>query len=216
MCGRRQQRHNTLLRGRDSGLHCYDRTPRDGAGSVPTQPASCRLWYGAVPLSSCFPPFLVSLAEGPSSIANAWIRRRSHRRSSERPCHGNRRTRNSAARPPAPAGPHRLLQSASRTATTTTGVCPLPSLLSPRSWADRTTMDAAIMESQLPAAGAGRSDRENMPSGLLFGQRNLYYLRVSPYTVIQMLLYLDVRHVAWMNEEGEEVLPAVMELLRPM
>ncbi|KDN52193.1 hypothetical protein K437DRAFT_293262 [Tilletiaria anomala UBC 951] len=50
---------------------------------------------------------------------------------------------------------------------------------------------------------------------VLFTQRNSYYLRASPYTVIQMVLYLDTRHVQWMNEEGTYVLQKVMELLRP-
>jgi hypothetical protein len=48
-----------------------------------------------------------------------------------------------------------------------------------------------------------------------FSQRNTYYLRASPYTVIQMVLYLDSRHVSWMNEEGFMVLQRVMEMLRP-
>lgn len=53
------------------------------------------------------------------------------------------------------------------------------------------------------------------PEGMLFSQRNAYYLRASPYTVIQMILYLDSRHVQWMNEEGKQVLSKVMEMLKP-
>ncbi len=52
-------------------------------------------------------------------------------------------------------------------------------------------------------------------SSAVFSQRNTYYLRVSPYTVIQMVLYLDSRHVNWMNEEGFHVFARMMEKLRP-
>ncbi|KAE8202133.1 hypothetical protein A4X06_0g3031 [Tilletia controversa] len=67
--------------------------------------------------------------------------------------------------------------------------------------------------SAAPSAGPSRGGRAasqsaNQPqvndgSGG-FSQRNLYYLRSSPYTVLQMVLYLDARHVAWMNAPSEE------------
>ncbi|KAE8217205.1 hypothetical protein CF319_g8649 [Tilletia indica] len=63
------------------------------------------------------------------------------------------------------------------------------------------------------AAGSSRGGRAashsaGQPQGSegsgSFSQRNLYYLRSSPYTVLQMVLYLDARHIAWMNAPSEE------------
>lgn len=46
-----------------------------------------------------------------------------------------------------------------------------------------------------------------------FSQRNIYYLRTSAYSVLQLVLYLDQRHVAWMNE-NPLILERVLEVLR--
>lgn len=46
-----------------------------------------------------------------------------------------------------------------------------------------------------------------------FTQRNVFYLRASPYVVLQTILYLDYRHVAWMNEHPD-ILTQVLSILR--
>lgn len=46
-----------------------------------------------------------------------------------------------------------------------------------------------------------------------FTQRNVFYLRASPYVVLQTILYLDHRHVQWMNQ-SPLVLPQVLAVLR--
>ncbi|KAK0534176.1 hypothetical protein OC835_002778 [Tilletia horrida] len=70
--------------------------------------------------------------------------------------------------------------------------------------------------SATPSVGSSRSVRAGSSASAAFGgetiedtgagfsQRNLYYLRSSPYTVLQMVLYLDARHTAWMNAPSEE------------
>ena len=46
-----------------------------------------------------------------------------------------------------------------------------------------------------------------------FTQRNVFYLRASPYVVLQSILYLDYRHVEWMNL-NPSILPQVLSILR--
>ena len=46
-----------------------------------------------------------------------------------------------------------------------------------------------------------------------FTQRNVFYLRASPYVVLQTILYLDYRHVEWMNL-NPHVLTQVLSILR--
>ena len=48
-----------------------------------------------------------------------------------------------------------------------------------------------------------------------FSTRNVYYLRVSARTVLHMVLYLDQRHVQWMNENAQILQSVVQEILRP-
>ncbi|KAK0551589.1 hypothetical protein OC845_002106 [Tilletia horrida] len=64
--------------------------------------------------------------------------------------------------------------------------------------AGRRSTSASVGPSHATPAAAASS---NSPA---FSQRNLYYLRSSPYTVLQMILYLDARHIAWMNAPSEE------------
>jgi len=45
-----------------------------------------------------------------------------------------------------------------------------------------------------------------------FSTRNAYYLRASNYRVVPLFLYLDERHVLWMNER---VLSLVIAELQP-
>lgn len=46
-----------------------------------------------------------------------------------------------------------------------------------------------------------------------FTQRNVFYLRASPYVVLQTILYLDYRHVEWMNL-NPSILTQVLSILR--
>jgi hypothetical protein len=46
-----------------------------------------------------------------------------------------------------------------------------------------------------------------------FTQRNVYYLRASPYVVLQTILYLDHRHVEWMNQ-NPSILTQTLSILR--
>lgn len=46
-----------------------------------------------------------------------------------------------------------------------------------------------------------------------FTQRNVFYLRASPYVVLQTILYLDYRHVEWMNL-NPNILTQVLSILR--
>lgn len=46
-----------------------------------------------------------------------------------------------------------------------------------------------------------------------FTQRNVFYLRASPYVVLQTILYLDYRHVEWMNL-NPAILTQVLSILR--
>ena len=46
-----------------------------------------------------------------------------------------------------------------------------------------------------------------------FTQRNVFYLRASPYVVLQTILYLDYRHVEWMNL-NPDILNQVLSILR--
>ncbi|SNX83339.1 uncharacterized protein MEPE_02046 [Melanopsichium pennsylvanicum] len=46
-----------------------------------------------------------------------------------------------------------------------------------------------------------------------FAQRNVFYLRASPYVVLQTILYLDYRHVGWMNL-NPDILVQVLSILR--
>lgn len=46
-----------------------------------------------------------------------------------------------------------------------------------------------------------------------FTQRNVFYLRASPYVVLQTILYLDHRHVEWMNL-NPGILTQVLSILR--
>lgn len=46
-----------------------------------------------------------------------------------------------------------------------------------------------------------------------FTQRNVFYLRASPYVVLQTILYLDFRHVEWMNL-NPSILTQVLSVLR--
>lgn len=46
-----------------------------------------------------------------------------------------------------------------------------------------------------------------------FTQRNVFYLRASPYVVLQTILYLDHRHVTWMNL-NPSILTQVLSILR--
>ncbi|CDR88663.1 uncharacterized protein SPSC_05267 [Sporisorium scitamineum] len=46
-----------------------------------------------------------------------------------------------------------------------------------------------------------------------FTQRNVFYLRASPYVVLQTILYLDYRHVEWMNL-NPFILAQVLSILR--
>lgn len=48
-----------------------------------------------------------------------------------------------------------------------------------------------------------------------FTVRNVYYLRISAHTILKTVLYLDQRHVRWLNENPEIWQRAVHELLRP-
>ncbi|EST07535.1 hypothetical protein PSEUBRA_002616 [Kalmanozyma brasiliensis GHG001] len=49
--------------------------------------------------------------------------------------------------------------------------------------------------------------------GKKFTQRNVFYLRASPYVVLQTILYLDYRHVEWMNL-NPAILTQVLSILR--
>ncbi len=46
-----------------------------------------------------------------------------------------------------------------------------------------------------------------------FTQRNVFYLRASPYVVLQTILYLDYRHVEWLNL-NPNILTQVLSILR--
>ncbi|KAJ1029773.1 hypothetical protein NDA13_003015 [Ustilago tritici] len=46
-----------------------------------------------------------------------------------------------------------------------------------------------------------------------FTQRNVFYLRASPYAVLQTILYLDYRHIEWMNL-NPHILTQVLSILR--
>ncbi|WFC94468.1 hypothetical protein MBRA1_001098 [Malassezia brasiliensis] len=48
-----------------------------------------------------------------------------------------------------------------------------------------------------------------------FSVRNVSYLRISAHTILITVLYLDQRHVRWLNEKPELWQRAVYELLRP-
>ncbi|KOS15016.1 hypothetical protein Malapachy_0850 [Malassezia pachydermatis] len=48
-----------------------------------------------------------------------------------------------------------------------------------------------------------------------FGVRNVYYLRVSATTIISMVLYLDQRHVKWINRHPELLQQVVEHDLKP-
>ncbi|WFD41769.1 hypothetical protein MPSI1_000405 [Malassezia psittaci] len=48
-----------------------------------------------------------------------------------------------------------------------------------------------------------------------FTVRNVYYLRMSAHTILTTVLYLDQRHVKWMNQNPEVWQRAVNELLKP-
>lgn len=48
-----------------------------------------------------------------------------------------------------------------------------------------------------------------------FSVRNVSYLRISAHTILITVLYLDQRHVRWLNEKPEMWHRAVYELLRP-
>ena len=47
-----------------------------------------------------------------------------------------------------------------------------------------------------------------------YTQRNVFYLRTSPYIVLQTILYLDHRHVAWFNK-SPHILQGVLSALKP-
>lgn len=46
-----------------------------------------------------------------------------------------------------------------------------------------------------------------------FTQRNVFYLRASPYAVLETILYLDYRHIEWMNL-NPHILTQVLSILR--
>jgi hypothetical protein len=48
-----------------------------------------------------------------------------------------------------------------------------------------------------------------------FAVRNVYYLRISATTIIMTVLYLDQRHVRWMNANPELLHRIVHEVIRP-
>ena len=48
-----------------------------------------------------------------------------------------------------------------------------------------------------------------------FSVRNVYYLRISALTILTMVLYLDQRHVEWMNENPGILDYVVHSVVRP-
>lgn len=48
-----------------------------------------------------------------------------------------------------------------------------------------------------------------------FASRNTVYLRVSARTVLHTVLYLDQRHVRWMNENKHVFEHIINDLIRP-
>lgn len=50
---------------------------------------------------------------------------------------------------------------------------------------------------------------------MVFSVRNVYYLRVSATTIVTTVLFLDQRHVAWMNQNPDIFKQAVYNVVRP-
>ncbi|PWN20296.1 hypothetical protein BCV69DRAFT_299431 [Microstroma glucosiphilum] len=46
-----------------------------------------------------------------------------------------------------------------------------------------------------------------------YGRRNIFYLRVSPYLVLPCILYIDPRHVLWLNTHPS-TMPATLKFLK--
>lgn len=50
---------------------------------------------------------------------------------------------------------------------------------------------------------------------MTFTVQNVYYLRISATTILTTVLYLDQRHVAWMNENPSILEHTVHDIIRP-
>ena len=50
---------------------------------------------------------------------------------------------------------------------------------------------------------------------MTFTVQNVYYLRISATTILTTVLYLDQRHVAWMNDNSSILEHAVHDIIRP-
>lgn len=50
---------------------------------------------------------------------------------------------------------------------------------------------------------------------MTFTVQNVYYLRISATTILTTVLYLDQRHVAWMNENSSILEHVVHDIIRP-
>lgn len=48
-----------------------------------------------------------------------------------------------------------------------------------------------------------------------FASRNVFYLRVSAFAIVHSVLYLDQRHVRWMNENSHIFEHVINDLVGP-
>lgn len=63
--------------------------------------------------------------------------------------------------------------------------------------------------------GAGRTEVASTASTMQrFSGRNVSFLRVSRTTIVRMVLYLDQRHIQWMNSHPEILDRVVGEVLK--
>ncbi|WFD33669.1 hypothetical protein MCUN1_000482 [Malassezia cuniculi] len=48
-----------------------------------------------------------------------------------------------------------------------------------------------------------------------FASRNVFFLRISAYAIVHVVLYLDQRHVRWMNENSDIFEHVIQQVIRP-
>ena len=56
------------------------------------------------------------------------------------------------------------------------------------------------MSSSIPSSPSSTANQANSVAPTIFPTRNVYYLRISPKIVLQLVLFLKEEHIHWFND----------------